>query len=190
MNKGLLLGLGLALAALPAVRADVTICFDAVTATTLEAPMEAVAASNAPLDIRDKVSKELSGGRYLEIAQGKGNPPAVEAGKAVYTLAIPEDGDYILWCRAFWSDECGNSFSVNLDDAKPFILGEDSTLKSWHWVKAPLRIKQLTLTKGTHTLTIRNREDGVRLNQILLTTDRQVVPVDAEKVTVQTPAQP
>jgi hypothetical protein len=173
----------LMLAALPVARAQETICLDAVSAGSIEAPMVVMAASNAPLDLREKLAKGASGGQYLEIAQGQGNPPKVETGKAEFKIVIPEDGDYVLWCRTFWSDECGNSFSINLDQAKPFILGEDSTFKTWHWVKAPLRLKQLTLTKGPHTLTVRNREDGVCLNQILLTTDRQYVPVDAEPVT-------
>jgi hypothetical protein len=176
------------LAAAPVVFAEQTVCLDAVSASSLEAPMEIASATNAPLDLRDKLAKGASGGRYLEIAQGKGNPPDVATGKAVFTIDIPEDGDYILWCRAWWSDECGNSFFINLDEAKPFTLGEDSTFKSWHWVKAPARLKQLTLTKGPHTLTVRNREDGVKLNQILLTNDKQFVPVDVETVTVKAAA--
>jgi hypothetical protein len=180
----------LMLAALPAARADETICLDAASARSIEAPMEIVAASNAPLDIRDTIMKGASGGRYLEIAQGKGNPPKREAGQAVFTVTVPADGDYTLWCRAFWSDECGNSFLINLDQAKPFIIGEDSTFKTWHWVKAPVRLKQLTLTKGVHALTVRNREDGVCLNQLLLTSDKQYVPVDVERVTPQAPAAP
>jgi hypothetical protein len=180
--------LSLMLAAAPVVFAEQTVCLDAVSASFLEAPMEIASATNAPLDLRDKIAKGASGGRYLEIAQGKGNPPDVATGKAVFTIDIPEDGDYILWCRTWWSDECGNSFFINLDEAKPFTLGEDSTFKTWHWVKAPARLKQLTLTKGPHTLTVRNREDGVKLNQVLLTNDKQFVPVDVETVTVKAAA--
>ena len=168
---------------LPAAWAGDTICFDAVTAGKIEAPMEIVAASNAPVEFRDKIIKGVSGGTYLEIAQGKGNPPKMTAGMASYTIQIDEEGDYVLWCRTWWLDECSNSFFINVDDANPFVFGEDSTLKTWHWVKAPSRLKQLTLAKGKHTLTIRNREDGVCLNQILLTHDKSYVPVDVEKVT-------
>lgn len=180
-------GIGLAvlaaLAALPVVLAGENICFDAVTAGKIEAPMESQAATNAPADIRDKIVKGVSGGSFLAIAQGKGYPPAMTEGLASFTFTVDSDGDYYLWCRTWWLDECSNSFLINIDEAKPFIFGEDSTFKTWHWVKAPARLKQLTLTKGKHTLTFRNREDGVYLNQILLTADKKYVPVDIETVT-------
>lgn len=178
-----LIALGLAV---PTARADDMICFNAVPASTLVAPMEALVATNLPpADARQKILKEASGGACLEIAQGKGNPPKVMNGSALYAFTVEEDGDYILWCRVWWSDECSNSFSVNADSANPFILGEDSTFKTWHWVKAPPRLKQLTLTKGVHTLTFRNREDGVYLTQVVLTRDKKFVPVDEEPVTTK-----
>lgn len=174
----------LSVASVPfAVQAGDAICLDAADPATLEAPVEVTAVTNAPAEFREKIAKGLSGGRYLEIAQGKGYPPSVTAGVATYTFTIKQAGDYVLWLRAWWIDECGNSFSIHVDEAKPFIFGEDSTFKTWHWVRAPLRLKQLTLTPGTHVLTVRNREDGVALNQILLTPDKNYVPVDIEPVT-------
>lgn len=169
----------------PGARAGDTVCFDAVTADKIEAPVTIAAASNAPMEFREQLAKGVSGGRYLEITQGKGYPPNVTTGMALFTFNIEQDGDYYLWCRTWWLDECGNSFSISLDDARPFIFGEDSTFKSWHWVRAPLRLKQLTLGKGKHTLVVRDREDGVCLNQILLTLDKKYVPVDVEPVTPQ-----
>jgi hypothetical protein len=175
----------LALSVVPCARAGDAVCFDAVTAEKIEAPMAIAAASNAPAEYRDQLVKGASGGLYLQIAQGKGYPPNVTTGMALFTFTVAQDGDYYLWCRTWWLDECGNSFSMSIDDARPFIFGEDSTFKSWHWVRASLRLKQLTLTKGKHTLTVRNREDGVYLNQILLTLDKKYVPVDVEPVTPQ-----
>jgi hypothetical protein len=183
IHDGVGLAILAALTALPGVMAGETVCFDAITAEKIEAPMEISAASNAPAEFRDKLGKEVSTGKFLMIAQGKGCPPTMTAGMASFTFTVETDGDYYLWCRTWWLDECSNSFLINIDDAKPFIFGEDSTFKTWHWVKAPLRLKQLTLTKGKHTLTFRNREDGVYLNQILLTSDKKYVPVDIETVT-------
>lgn len=164
---------------LPAVLMADPICFNADTATKVEAPMELAALPAVPADIRDLVSKGPASGKILLIAQGKGT----EGGVASYTFMVAEAGEYYLWCRTWWLDECGNSFFISLDDAKPFVFGEDSTLKSWHWVRAPLRLKQLTLEKGSHTLTFKNREDGPCLDQILLTSDKNYVPVDVENVT-------
>ena len=68
-----------------------------------------------------------------------------------------------------------------------FLFGEDATYKTWHWVKYPVSrtVKPLNLTEGKHTLTFFNREDGVRLDQILLSADKRFVPMDIEKTGVR-----
>jgi len=149
------------------------LCFAAVSADRVEAPMVVVT---------NKV--EGASGPYLEIPEGAGNPPKVNAGKAVYTVDIPADAEYILWARVYWDDECGNSFTVVIDDQPGFIFGEDATYKKWHWVKYPVSrtAKPIALTKGKHTITFHNREDGVALDQILLSADKRFVPVEIEKV--------
>lgn len=164
--------LGAFLSALTAVRASgVKICFEAETAELIEAPM--VLVTNGI---------EGASGAYLEIPEGAGNPPKVEAGKAVFAFETPVDGNFILWCRVWWEGECSNSFTVQIDDQPAFLFGEDATYKVWHWVKYPVArtTKPLQLSKGRHTLTFRNREDGVRLDQVLLSADRRFVPVDIE----------
>jgi len=149
------------------------LCFAAVSAVEVEAPMVVV-------------SNGIAGasGPYLEIPEGAGNPPKVMTGKAVFTVDIPADGDYTLWARAHWDDECGNSFTVVVDDQPGFIFGENATYKKWHWVKYPVSrtAKPIALKKGKHTITFHNREDGVCLDQILLSADKRFVPVDIEKV--------
>ena len=149
------------------------LCFPAVTAEMVEAPMAVV-------------SNGLAGasGPYLEIPEGAGNPPKVMTGKAVYSVEIPADAEYTLWARVWWDGECGNSFTVAFDDLPGFIFGEDATYKVWHWVKYPMSrtAKPIRLTKGKHTLTFNNREDGVCLDQILLSADKRFVPVEVEKV--------
>jgi len=149
------------------------LCFAAVSATEVEAPMVVVTNGVAG-----------ASGPYLEIPDGSGNPPKVTVGKAVYTVDIPADADYTLWARVYWEDECSNSFTVVIGDQPGFLFGENATYKVWHWVKYPVArtAKPIRLTKGTHTLTFHNREDGVRLDQILLSADRRFVPVDIEAV--------
>ncbi len=72
---------------------------------------------------------------------------------------------------------------MSVDGNRSFSFGQDGTFKCWHWVKGPRRLKQLELKKGVHTLKLMNREDGVRVDQILLTTDRRYVPVGTEQAT-------
>ena len=120
-----------------------------------------------------------SKGTYVALPQGSGNPPKLTKGKLVYDLEIAEEGVYVLWLRAYWDDSCGNSVSVQVADHPAFMV-EDSTYKTWHWVKSPPRLNQLRLSAGKIRLTLLNREDGVRVDQILLTRSARYIPVDLE----------
>jgi hypothetical protein len=164
------------IAAITATAAGVKICFEAETAKTTESPM-AVYTNGC----------EGASGPYLEIPEGAGNPPKLNAGKAEYQVNIPKDGAYVLWCRVWWNGECSNSFTVKIDDQPPFLFGEDATYKTWHWVRYPVSrtAKPIDLTAGDHSLVLLNREDGVRIDQILLSSDKRFVPVDIEKAGVR-----
>jgi hypothetical protein len=164
-------------------RAADTVCLDAVSAESVTPAMEIASATNAPPDIRDALAKGISGGRFLKLARIGGNKPEEKTGAAVFSVNVLNGGEYFLWCRVWWTDECGNSLFVSVDDARPFVFGEDSTFKAWHWVRSPRRLKQLNLTRGSHKLTFSNREHGVYLHQILLTGDSGYVPVGIETVT-------
>ncbi|HON46196.1 MAG: hypothetical protein KBI41_08615 [Kiritimatiellae bacterium] len=171
MKQGWIVCAVLLAASVVAQARGIKICFEAESATAVEAPM--VVVSNGV---------EGASGAYLEIPEGAGNPPKVEAGKAVFTVDVPEDGAFTLWCRVWWEDECGNSFTVKIDDQPAFLFGEDATYKTWHWVKYPVArtTPPIKLAKGSHTLTFHNREDGVRLDQVLLSADKRFVPVEIE----------
>lgn len=156
------------------------ICFEAEDMEIISEPMALVDAAKAS----DKAVKGASEDKYLEISQGKGNPPKVTTGEAAFIFDVQMEGRYYLWCRVWWDDECGNSFTMRIDDALPFSFGEDATYNCWHWVRALKGLKQLDLSKGKHKLTIHNREDGVRLDQILFVMDKNYVPVAVETATV------
>lgn len=146
-------------------------CVEGESAGNVSAPMRIVNAASE----KDAISG-ASGRGYLEIRQGAGDPPEVE-GRASVSFEIPEAGRYHLWCRVRWVDGCGNSLGMRVGDAPVFTFGQDGTYKRWHWVKAPGGLRQLDLAKGTHTLTILHREDGVALDQILFVTQDRYVPV-------------
>lgn len=163
--------------------ADAVICLEAESAEAVDAPMVVIDAGAPAEGAMTPVAADASGGAYLEVAQGQGNPPKVTTGQARLRFTVSEAGTYMLWCRVWWLDECGNSFSVQIDDTRPFTFGQDATYKTWHWVKSPSRLRQLKLDAGEHTMVLGNREDGMRIDQVLLTTDRRLVPVDIERVT-------
>ena len=184
MNKwhSLLLCL-LVLACLPwAGWANGRVTVEAESAETIEVPVVVVRETDVPDG--SKYVPGAANAAYLEIPQGKGNPPDNPHGRAVLVVHVPADGDYTLWCRVWWEDECGNSFSIKINDTAPFLFGENATYKTWHWMRYPVArtAKPITLKAGTNTLTVLNREDGVRLDQIVLSADRRFVPVDQETV--------
>lgn len=151
--------------------ADTTICFEAEDAAEFKAPVKVV-------EITDKAElPKVSKGKIIEIVQGAGEGSKV-GGHAKYKLDLKEDGTYYLWARCWWIDSCGNSFNVKIGDKPVFTLGNDGTYKSWHWVKAKVQLK---LKKGQYVLELGNREDGIKVDQIMITNDRRLIPVDIEQ---------
>jgi len=165
--------------------AQARVTVEAESAEAVEAPMVVVSRESVPED--SKYVDGASGDSYLEIPQGRGNPPKNPNGRAVFTVEVPADGAYTLWCRVWWADECGNSFLVKINEDAPFLFGENATYKAWHWVRHPVArtAKPIALKAGTNTISFLNREDGVRLDQVLLSADRRFVPVEREPVGVK-----
>ena len=104
-------------------------------------------------------------------------PP--KAGKAPggldLTFRLQKAGVYTFWFRAYWGTDgeeaCSNSVFVRIDDASPVIV-QDATYRAWHWVVVRLpgnRQGTLELAAGTHKIHLTNREDGILLDQILIT---------------------
>jgi len=151
-------------------QAETTICFEAEDTSKITKPVKIV-------QIKDKIiASKISKGKCIEIVQGAGSGTKA-GGSATYKINLPEDGTYYFWARCWWIDSCGNSFSVKIADKPLFTFGNDGTYKRWHWVKAKIKLK---LKKGKHDLIIKNREDGIKIDQILITNDRKVIPVDIE----------
>ncbi|MGI6099806.1 MAG: hypothetical protein GX174_03245 [Lentisphaerae bacterium] len=169
--------------AVPLLAAPPRLVIEAESAVETEAPMVVVTAEQVPAG--SAFVPGASGDSYLEIPEKAGNPPKLEKGFARFEFDLPADGDYILWARVWWEGECSNSFTVQIDDQPAFLFGENATYRTWHWVKYPVaRITPpLRLEKGPHVLRVSNREDGVRLDQILLSPNKRFVPVGIETPT-------
>jgi hypothetical protein len=171
------------LVAITVLAAPVQLVFEAEAAVETEAPMVAVAEDQVPPG--SVFVPGASGSRYLEIPEKAGNPPKLKKGLARYTFELPDDGDYTLWARVWWEGECSNSFTVQIDEGAPFLFGENATYRTWHWVKYPVArmTPPFRLKQGPHVMIFKNREDGVRLDQIVLSPNKRFVPVDIERVT-------
>lgn len=150
----------------PVAHAAPRACFEVETGT-----------ATAPVALEDESG--ASGGKCISIPEGVGKPPDVQ-GDASFTITVPQEGNYVVWARCLWQDGCGNSVRVSVDGSEPAILGEDGTYKRWHWVM--LRGMTFKLTQGDHQFRLMNNEDGIKIDQILLLTDRLYVPVAVEKI--------
>ena len=90
---------------------------------------------------------------------------ADEAGVATWTLTVPAAGEYTLMGHCWWLDDKGNSFYAQIDDADPVEFGNAGRMGDWLWVQGPTA----KLDAGEHTVRILAREDGARIDQVMLT---------------------
>jgi hypothetical protein len=111
-------------------------------------------------------------GRCIEIVEGAGKPSSGSKkktlGYARYVFEVKKPGIYHLWGRKFWRDGCGNSFTIKMDEMPDMTFGGDGTYERWTWIRLNIP-NGFELEPGEHVLLVKNREDGVKLDQILLT---------------------
>jgi hypothetical protein len=174
------LGVGLVADCAQSASAD-RICFEAENAKTITSYF---VKRTAPF--RDKKNRDSSGG-YVEIVEDIHKANGLEAaekyypGTVTYEVNVPSAGSYTFWARTWWGPEtsCSNTFWVQIGNQPEQLLGEDATYLVWEWRK----LKQpVTLPAGKVTLTFKNHEDGIRIDQIFLTKST-VVPVGKMVVT-------
>ncbi|HUV35857.1 MAG TPA: hypothetical protein VMX58_02850 [Patescibacteria group bacterium] len=115
---------------------------------------------------------EASGGACIAIKQGAGTGMTGAGGEAMYDIDIPEPGQYVLWARVYWLDGCSNSFFVDIG-GKNYHFGEDSNFHRWHWIRFMLPGFE---SSGRKEMIIRNREDGISIDKLLVTKKLDYIP--------------
>lgn len=150
-----------------------------------------------------------SGKQCIEIKEGAGKPPEVH-GKAVCSFSIPKTAQYRLWARRWWMDACGNSVTLMIKGKhpvirksigahpadKPHTFGDDASYNpilglAWKWTRGNV----YHFNRGSYTISILNREDGIRLDQILLVEklegedDFPYTPIGIEESHIPDPAE-
>ncbi len=157
--------------------------------TTSEAPQESpvretlwLEAENAstivrPLEIVG--DEDASEGRYMYAPNGAGDRYEPGPIMATYPVKIMREGTYVLWGRVKVSDKRDNSFFVQIDDGGDNIW-EVEAGDHWHWDAINDRNGEdpvkFTLTEGLHTIKIKLREDGTKLDKMVLTNDESFIP--------------
>jgi hypothetical protein len=148
-------------------------------------------------------------GRYVWVPQGHSDvlDPSQAAGYVEYRFTVPEAGDYVIWGRVKAGSKANKSFFVAVDE-EPYIEWKtpvQTGATTWVWDPVSRQGGEdaavFTLEAGTHTLIVKQREDGTMLNKLLITNDLQFVPaglgkpvlfqlwLEAEEATLSAPMQ-
>ena len=123
-----------------------------------------------------------SGGAYITVAAGNNSgASAPSSGHAVFTFDVPVSGTYKVWGRVIAPADTDDSFWVRMDGASWTNWNNIPLGSAWHWDDvhdgaAGNALKTYSLPAGTHMLTIAYREDGARLDKVIVTNDLAYVP--------------
>jgi hypothetical protein len=165
-NKIALVLAGLAISS--AAHAATKICFEAESANAVESVLKKVTPGT---------NKDYSGKGYIHIPWDKNETKG--QGQASFKLNVTKPGNYYVFARTFWENGCGNSILLIINGQER-MLGEDGTYNKWHWVSNPTKVP---LKAGANTIILKNRETGVKIDQIFLTDDSQYEPVGIRQIT-------
>ena len=130
--------------------------------------------------------------RFVWVRESKDNDPS-RKGTILLSFEVDQPGDYVIWGRVLAPNSRANSFYGSLNDGKEFIWDtpgpdENSRVRRWTW--APLRSRsdvqrghpeamRSRLQAGMHQLQISGREDGTRLDAVLVTNNLDFAPSGA-----------
>jgi lysophospholipase L1-like esterase len=108
-----------------------------------------------------------SNNTYVTVKSGNtssGSAPGA-TGQLSFPFTVPASGTYSLWARVNCGSFDDDSFWMKMDNGAFEMWNGLAVTASWEWKKQ----KDYTLTEGQHTLTIGYREDGAKLDKLLLT---------------------
>ena len=140
----------------------------------------------APMTVQTDL--DASSGRYVAVPDGEGNDaPEGGSGSVQFTFEVDRAGEYVVWGRVIGKGGNDNSFYVAMDDGPEGrwdVLDDDgeADVDDWTWLPVASRreersvVLRYQLEEGTHTLRVRNREDGTRLDRLLITDDLEYAP--------------
>jgi hypothetical protein len=121
-----------------------------------------------------------SAGKYVMVKAGMNNTrtaPAADtaANNVVIPFTIETQGFYNFLAKAIGPTNADDSYWVKVDDA-PFAGAAGLLGTTWQWN----RLTSANLAPGQHKLTIAYREDGAKLDKILITTSNTSSVVSPE----------
>lgn len=115
--------------------------------------------------------ESASGGRYVYTPEG--------TGQVIVDFSVQIEGDYELWGRAWGDGYGGDSFWVTVDTGTPVLW--DIPIVGWRWLPVvdrgnAERVPLYRLSAGRHSVQVRTREAGARLDVLELRLFQPVGP--------------
>ena len=95
-----------------------------------------------------------------------------------YTINFTTTGVYTVWLRGYGPNAAGDSLYLALD-SQPVLTATGFVPGTWSWANRTTSSGFVTITvtePGLHTLYLWKREDGLRLDRIVLTTNNGYNP--------------
>jgi hypothetical protein len=134
----------------------------------------------SPLLVKD--DPLASNGSYVEVLGGNNSTAAAPATEGVLSLAFSQtetSASFTIWARVKAATTGDDSFWFKMDGGAP-INASLPLGTAWHWVQIKASgsstAAKFTLDRGSHTLTIAYREDGAKLDQIIITSNPNYNP--------------
>ncbi|MBU1197620.1 DUF4185 domain-containing protein [Candidatus Micrarchaeota archaeon] len=122
------------------------------------------------------VDEDASNGEFVLVPFNAGG----DADLLTYSFEVPVSGEYRVWGRELSPHTAADSVFIRMDGGAEYIW-DTAGGNVWRWDVAnsrspPLDPLAFDLSAGFHTLTVRNREDGMQLDKLLITNDLEYVP--------------
>ena len=133
----------------------------------------------SPLQIKE--SSAASNGGFVEVQSGQNSNTVMPApGKVCYPFSLATAStSYRIWTRVIAATTNDDSFWVQMDNTTP-INWQLALGSAWHWTRVQksgaTTAATFNLAAGDHTLCIGYREDGAKLDALVITSDAAFNP--------------
>ncbi|MCK5806211.1 MAG: hypothetical protein KAI66_25490 [Lentisphaeria bacterium] len=121
-----------------------------------------------------------SGGAYVHVPTDHSDEAYVLKGQVTFTFALSQDGIYTVWGRTMGLDGESNSFFVAFDDGQSALWSVPAPRRGpgqFSWQRVP-GLHGAALRKGKHRIAVKSREDGTRLDRLIITNNFDFKPQD------------
>jgi len=134
-----------------------------------------------PLLIKD--DNLASHGSYVEVIAGNDSKTSMPSTEGVTALGFENpdaSATFTIWARVIAPTDGDDSFWLKMDNGSAIKWNEIPLGTSWHWVhvkaEGASNPASFTLGTGSHTLKIAYREDGTKLDELIITSDSSFDP--------------